>query len=396
MKSATNNRPKPANHGKTSGPRKRPNLTNGRTPGRNSPRTTDQAKAHLHQFFRAQRQEHEAQRQSLVDFETEFDLDIPSTGIIDHSRFSLPHPLVERDRDHLSKLGFAPTASSMRAKRGPGDFVYDAEPGSELLVRESDGCRVNLWSNRIASTVSLARLLGKTNDRLHELTEQEVATSCTAVTRLLFPWTTRVAGLLAREWGSAELALAVDVLADARAYAATYEFTRWNRTRRMPSRYRNGIVWNGSNNRLTFYDKGEEMRRRGLPGAPPRGTVMRVEREWRGARAVERLGEFIAHARGPRIPILGSDANGTRTVLNRPIDHRVLHQLQALELNALDAPTTLRRSRQNVIAAHMLKAPQFRHEMELDSDRKTSKHDRERMLAIELEEVGLPTLLQVC
>ena len=394
MKSVTNNRPKPAPRKNTSGPRKGQDLTNGRTPGSISPRPHSEARASLHRWFRVQADEHEAQRQSLQEFESRHGLNIPSAGIIDHARISLLHPVVERDRARLCDLGFVPTAAKLRAKRGPGDFVYDAEPGSELLVRESDGCRVNLWNTRIASTVSLARILGMTNDLLHELTERDVSLACFTVTKQLFPWTTRVAGLLDREWGSVELALAVDVRADARAYADIYENTRWKRTRGLPKRYRNGLAWSGSNNRLTTYDKGEEMRRRGIPGAPPRGTVMRVEREWRGARAVDRLGESIAHSRGPRIPLVGSNADGVRTVFNRPVDHRVLHQLMALELSVLDTPTALRKSRQDVIAAQMVKDSSFRHEMQLVSDRKTNKNDRQRMLAIELEQVGLPTLLQ--
>lgn len=287
-------------------------------------------------------------------------------------------------------------ASKMRAKRGPGGFVYDAEPGSELLVREFDGCRVNIWEARITSTASLARCLGKTNALLHELAESDVVGAHTAVTRQLFPWTTRKASFIGQEWGAVELALAVDVLADARAYADIYQNTRWNRTRKMPTRFRNGLAWPGSDNRLTVYDKGVEMRKHGIPGAPPTGAVMRVEREWQGARAIERVAEFIAHAWGPGVPMVVGRPEGGRTVLARPIDHRVLHQLLAVELNALDTPTTLRGSRLDVIAAQMVKDADFRHEMELASDRKTNQSDRERMLAIELEQVGLPSLLHAC
>ena len=371
-------------------------LTNGRTNGSISPSEKKRNREHAHRRSREEKLRHDEQRMRLIEFEKEHDLLIPSKGIIDHCRFSLLQPLVSLDRERLFGSGFQPASIDLRAKRGPGDEIFDPEPGAELLLREVDGCRVLVWPERVAVIASLSRVLGFTNDRLDELTELDVMDACRRVTNDLLPWTTRRAHLAGDDWAIAEIALAIDVLEDARRYADAYESIIWRRARKPPHRYKRGLVWAGSDNRLTLYDKGAEMKRRGLSHGPLPGEMMRVERQWSGCRSITSFADAISHGHGPRLPFLVAPSGNRPVALRSPLDHRVLHQLLAKELSLLDAPLPLSGSRVDALAAHMAECQRFHEIMRHSTDRKTYQKYRRKMLAVRQESAGLPTLLRAC
>ncbi len=371
-------------------------LTNGRTNGSISPSEQRRNREHAHRRICKEKARLDDQGLRFREFEKEHDLLIPSKGIIDHCRFSLLQPLVPRDRDRLSKLGFRAAPIDLRAKRGPGDEIFDPEPGAELLLRSSDGCRVLIWPERVAVIASLSRVLGLTNDRLDELSAQDVMEAYRQVTNDLLPWTTIRAHLAGNGWAIAEIALAIDVLEDARRYADAYESILWRPVRKRPYRYKNGLVWAGSDNRLTLYDKGVEMLRRGLSHGPPPGEVMRLERQWSSCRSISRFADAIAHGHGPRVPFLVKQ-DGNRPFPGRfPLDFRVLHQVLAKELSLLDAPLPLAGSRVDALAAHMAECSRFHEVMRHSTDRKTYQKYRRKMLAVRQESAGLPTLLRAC
>lgn len=319
---------------------------------------------------------------------------IPSHGVIDHVRLSLLSPLAQRDRRRLPDLGFEPERHWMRAKRGPGNLAYDAEPGAEVMVRASDGCRVQIWPGRLAVVGSLARILGRTNDRLAELSSFDAVEACARMSGL-FPWTTRLASIENKHWAVVEAALAIDVPMDAKRYARAYVKSRWARVRSMPKPYPRGLAWGGADNRLTLYDKGAEMREHGLAGGPLPGTVMRVEREWRGARAISALAGAIEHGTtGPRLLFVKLREKVRAFTMPLWLDHRVLHGVLAQELSRLDVPLPLGDSPADVIAAFMIECERFHEALRRAWDPKTYRKHRRKMLALKTQ--GMPTLLQAC
>jgi hypothetical protein len=368
-----------------------PGVTDGTTPGRISPDPDplrswkERAKLHEERL--------QDQRRDSEQFEKEHELVFPSHGIIDHVRLSLLEPLAKRDRRSLTDLGFEPERHWMQAKRGPGNHPYDAEPGAEVLVRASDGCRVFLWPDRVAVVGSLSRILGLTNDRLAELSPFDAVEACARMSGL-FPLTTCRASIEDRHWAVLEVALTIDVPADAQRFARAYVKSRWTRVRSMPKPYPRGLAWGGADNRLTLYDKGAEMREHGLPGPPP-GSVMRVEREWRGARAISALARAIEHGTtGPRLLFVKRRERAGTFTLSLPLDHRVLHGVLAQELSRLDRPLPLLGKVADVCAAEMAENERFHESIRQAADPKTYRKYRRKMLAVKAE--GMPTLLQVC
>lgn len=372
-------------------------LTNGRKPGRNSPTAKLSPRERAHQRFKDEQLLLSKQSEQVKLFEKENSLLIPSKGIIDHVRFSLLHRLEEPDRARLEEAGFERRPMTMRAKRAPGNFVYDPDPGAELLLRESDGCRVLVWSGRIAVVASLSRVIGLTNDRLHELDERDVNNACTAITTALLPWSTLCAGFENRKWGIAEIALAIDVAADSKQYADAYEKTKWRHVQQLPNKYARGLVWKGTDHRLTIYDKGAEMQKRGVPNAPAKGTVMRVERQWQGVDAITRFARSIAHGSGPLLPFLFRSTRGASPFPSLgPIDNVVFHQLLASELALLDRPLPLGQTLADVVAAQMAVNDRFHDEVMVTISSKTRRNYRGKVLAARLESTVGQTLLRAC
>ncbi len=335
-------------------------LTNGRKPGRNSPNSKLSPRERAHKRFREEQLRLRKQSKQVKLFEKENSLFIPSKGIIDHVRFSLLHRLEERDRARLNDAGFERRAMTMRAKRAPGDFVYDPDPGAELLLRESDGCRIFVWPGRMAVVASLSRVIGLTNDRLHELAARDVVRAYTTITDKLLPWSTICAKFQNEAWGLAEIALAIDVQADSKQYAAAYEKTKWRHVQKLPNKYPRGLVWKGTDHRLTIYDKGAEMQKRGVPDAPAKGTVMRVEREWQGVDAITQFVRSTAYGSGPLLPFLFRRTLGVSPFPSLgPIDNVVFHQLLASELALLDRPLPLGETLGDAFAVHMAECERF-------------------------------------
>lgn len=371
-------------------------LTDGKQDGSISPRAPRPAHRDLHEFFRRRSVHLEKHRQQLTQLVEDNKLVIPTHGIIDHARFSLLQPIVGLDREALANSGFTPAPMKLWAVRGPKGVISDAEAdGAEILLRQSDGQRLSIWGDRVASVASLSRTLGLTNDRLHELSERDVVAAYHLITDEVLPWTTRVAQFSERSWAMSEIALTVDVLADSRTYANIYEKARWKHSRKPPRRFDRGLAWEGWSNRLTLYDKGWKMMMDGVEGGPLPGEIMRIERQWRYARGVATLAASIEHGHGPTLPMLVSGPNGGYVGLSRSIEHRVLHQVLARELADLDEPLPLLGSRIDAIALHMAECDRFYDLMQLHADRKTLKGYRGRMLGAILDREGLPSLLQL-
>jgi len=336
------------------------------------------------------------QRAEGEEFESCHSLSFPSYGATDHLRLSLLYPIVKEDRARLEAAGFEPERVKVRAKRDHSGKAYDPETGPGLLVRSSDGCRVYTYRDRTAVIGNPSRVMGMTNDRLHEVSERD-AFAATEVLRALLPWTTLKASFVGVEWAVVEIALAIDVLADASVYADVYELSRWKHTSKLPRRFPRGLAWEGSLNRLTTYDKGWEMMRRGVENAPAPGTVMRVERQIRGARAISRFAKAIAHGRGPvSFPILRTRPDGGPVALSTPFENRVLHEALARDLADLDAPLPRGQGLTAAVALHMEECARFHDLIRLLPDRKTYATYRRRVLDLRLGKGRIPTLLQLC
>lgn len=370
--------------------------TDGRTRGIISPAEREKNRRDAHRTQRARTERLLKQRDEREEFETFHSLSFPSHGVIDHVRLSLRHPIVKLDRARLEAAGFEPERVEMRAKRGPAGHVYDAEPGEELLVRSSDGCRILIWPERVAVIASLSRVLGMTNDRLHEVSERASLAAISTLTEL-FHWTTRKASFGGEEWAVAEIALTIDVPCDARVYAEAYKSARWKRTNKLPKRFPRGLAWGRWGNRLTLYDKGWEMMRRGIENPPPPGAVMRVERQIRDRGPLSRLAAKIAHGRGSvSIPMLHAHPRGGVVPLSTPIENRILHEALAGDLADLDQPMPLGGGLSAAIATHMAECHRFEDLVRLHSDPKTYRNYRQRVLDLRLGRDQLPTLLQLC
>jgi len=234
-----------------------------------------------------------------------------------------------------------------------------------------------------------------TNDRLHEVSACDAAAAIKTLEAWL-PWTTRKASFEGLVWALLEIALTIDVSGDARVYAEAYKSCRWKHTSKLPRRFPRGLAWEGWDNRLTFYDKGWEMMLRGVDDAPPPCTVMRVERQIRGARAIARFAAAIEHGWGPSVTMLHTHPRGGFVPLSTPIENRVLHAALGRDLAHLDQPMPLGRSHTSLIASHMEECSRFEEQMRLHSDPKTYRDYRRRVLDLRLGKGQLPTLLQVC
>lgn len=368
----------------------------GSTEGRNSPPwMRHRAAAHAAQA--ARRQAIRDRATLLAEFVASRGLDLPSHGVVDSVRVSLLQPLHGRDRRQLEEKGFVPVAGSARCKRGPNDQLFDIEPGAERYLRREDGCRLFVHERKLAVTASLPRILGLSNDRLHELSEADVVAALQAITHDLFPITTYKAQFGDRKWAVAEIALALDRETDVQRVLRGYELSKWPRTLSAPQRWTGGLAWAGTDNRLTVYDKGLEMRSRGCSGAPDPGTILRVERQWRGPETLARLAELLAPTgyRPERIRLVESCRNGVFAVPYY-LDHRALHTALAYEIAQLDPPIEVFHTRRETIAGHMARCATFDAAMRATCDPKTYREYGKIKRLLDRASVIPDSLLNIC
>ncbi|HMQ22208.1 MAG TPA: hypothetical protein PKE00_06940 [Planctomycetota bacterium] len=106
------------------------------------------------------------QQAKLDEFVAERHLILPGDlNSIDTVRLSIPVPVVQRDRAHLTNLGFVLGKSLHRAKKLSDGSLADPDPGFELWQRPFDDCRVMLWPKTEEKTgkcvieVALSRVL---------------------------------------------------------------------------------------------------------------------------------------------------------------------------------------------------------------------------------------------
>lgn len=317
--------------------------------------------------------------------------------MVDTVRVTLLHPLHARDRKSLHDLGFAPVSGTTRCKRGPNDQLFDIEPGAERYVRRRDGCRLFVHATKLSVVASMPRVLGLTNDRLHELREVDVISALEAITLRLFPVTSSWAHLRKQEWAIAEIALTLDIETDVQRLLRGYELSRWPRTTSAPRLWPGGLVWAGTDNRLTVYDKGTEMRRRGQDAAPAPGTRLRVERQWRGPESLAKLGDLLALAgyRPERLRLVQRCRNGVFAVPHS-LDNRLLHTALAIEIAQLDPPIQVFHKRREVIAGHMARCPEFDAGMRATCDPKTYRELGRIKRLLERASVLPDSLLNLC
>lgn len=333
----------------------------------------------------------------LSEFVASRGLVLPSHGIVDSVRVSLLQPLHGRDRRQLESNGFEPVAGTARCKRGPNDQLFDIEPGAERYLRREDGCRLFVHERKLAVAASLPRILGLSNDRLDELSEADVVAALQAITRDLFPITTYKAQFGDRVWAIAEAALAIDSETDVQRVLRGYELSKWPRTLSAPQRWTGGLAWAGADNRLTVYDKGLEMRSRGCVDAPETGTVLRVERQWRGPETLARLGEFLAPIdyRPERVRLVETCRNGVFAVPHY-LDHSALHSALAYEIAQLDPPIEVFHTRRETIAGHMSRCSEFDAAMRATCDPKTYRAYGKIKRLLERASVLPDSLLNIC
>ncbi|MCA8953199.1 MAG: hypothetical protein KDE27_27050 [Planctomycetes bacterium] len=280
---------------------KQPSARSG-TPIRGGKRREQQQQPKHWTAFRALQQQGIANQAKLAHFVASRRLALPADeNCIDTVRLSLLQAPVQRDRLHLQKLGFELVRNRHFAKKLPDGSLADPDYGSELWRRPSDACRVQLWPNagceagKCAIEVSISRVLGIPNFRLHELSQLDVQHALELLIEGLLPWTTSVADTFGMWWALARLDAARDAAGDAAHLADVCRFSRWRRVNKppFPERKKNGLWWRSDSksqrpNQLRVYDKGVQLADTAktaddfadLVDAPAPGEIVRVERQW--------------------------------------------------------------------------------------------------------------------
>lgn len=373
------------------------NPSNRGTKGRFSPQARRERQDRVHAIVSASHRHRAQLGHELARLETEHGLHLPSFGIVDTVSTAILHRIACKDRRRLDGLGFEPASMTVRAKRDEHGKLFDPEPGAELFKRPSDGCCIQVYPHRVVVTGSVARITGRSNSRLHELTESDVVRAIHTMTAETLPITTHAATLLGHAWSLERIALARDFPGDAREFASSHRHVRWERCHSSARVYRGSTtVFAGALHRLSIYDKGLEMLARCERGAPPPGRVVRVERQWSSSRALRQLGEMMmATNRGyPRLTLTEQIPEGSATSVTRPFEHRVLHGILARELSLLGPPIEKLSEKNEVMALEMVERPVFVARMERVVDRKTMRIYRRWMATIDLRKLTSGSVLQ--
>lgn len=360
------------------------------------------------------------QQAKLDEFVAERHLILPGDlNSIDTVRLSIPVPVVQRDRAHLTNLGFVLGKSLHRAKKLSDGSLADPDPGFELWQRPFDDCRVMLWPKTEEKTgkcvieVALCRVLGLPNHRLHELRQIDVQRGFEILMLETLPWTTARADADEHGfwWALVRLDLVRDVLASAQLSAMAYAHTRWVRVRSDPKVMKNGIWWVAASRsqrpyQLRIYDKGEQMWDVAgshavvdLVESPSAGEVMRVEMRYVGAAGLPALGKLLDGAeRGIRvgnrmIQILISKAAG-RT-LSVELSLAGLHRALAWEIGLLGHGDVVATTKKEVLARAFARDPVFRSDFLKNWGRDSIREVRKLAGKLGPAAMGLD-LLQTC
>lgn len=387
--------------------------TNSRKAGNNSLTNAQRARQERrHAAFRKIREKQEEVLRRRRRFEKDHDVESRDDGVIDTVRLLLPGPLVDLDRRALASNGFFPVKTDVRAIREKDGNVSDVEPGYEFFFRETDGCRLFAWPDRMAVEASIARAAGRTNDRLHELTDRDADTAIKAITIDPFPWSTRASFVSQPEaeghdlttcWYLMKIAVTRDYPGDSRRVVQSHEHARWGRTRKPPrtdpagSKDPDSITWGKWDHRLTVYDKSGEMYKKGRGENPIPGTITRVERQWRGVEVLSKLASFLGSGRVAgafHLPFLVQTADGPR-VLNQPLAMRDLHHALMLDLSALEGAVPPVGPWDEELARAMLRDERLQRAL-YQRNRKTIRKWEKRMHSIELEDLPSGSLLNAC
>ncbi len=339
---------------------------------------------------------------------------------IDTVRLSLLQTPVAKDRAILQKLGFALVKNRHFAKKLPDGSLVEPDHGSELWQRPSDDCRVQLWSStpdgggKCAIEVSVSRVLGVPNYRLHELTQSDVQHVFETLTQALLPWTTAMADIHDKRWAIIRLDAARDFAGNAADYADAHAFTRWPRVNKppFPQRMKNGLWWAPASksqrpHQLRVYDKGRQMAEAGksvedfdaLVDAPAPGEVVRVERQWTGKaglpalrKALEGAGSGI-RVHGRLLQILDREIPGKTVAIE--LNLQALHAALAWEIDLLRHREVKASSKNEALAGAYIRDPVFRSSFEAHWGRTSIK--KIRRIAAQLQSGGAELdLLSAC
>ena len=353
-----------------------------------------------------------ANQEKLAHFVASRCLALPSDeNCIDTVRMSLLQTPVLKDRPHLQKLGFALGKNRHYARKLPDGSLADPDHGSELWQRSSDDCRVQLWPSteheggKCAIEVSVPRVLGVPNYRVHELIQSDVQHVFEILIESLLPWATSVADVLDRQWAIVRLDAARDFAGDAAEYADAHAFTRWPRVNKppFPRRMKNGLWWTPASksqrpHQLRLYDKGRQMTDTAksaedfaaLVDAPAPGEVVRVERQWTGKaglpalrKALEGAGSGI-RVGGRLLQVVDREIPGNTVAIEMSLS--ALHAVLAWEIGLLGHQQVKASSRQEALAWAYIRDPIFRNDFETFWGKTSIK--KMRKLAAQLQSGG--------
>ena len=355
-------------------------------------------------------------QQKLSQLVESHNLVIPSNeGCIDTIRISLPWPVVSKDRGHLQQHGFLLKKNLHKAKKMPDGSLAEPDPGTELWSRESDGCRVELRPQsetkraNCAIEVSLPRVLGIPNHRLHELSQLDTQHALEILMESILPWTTWRADTADEVWAVVRLDIARDRPGDIASVIESYQHTRWRRVKTppFPRKMSNGLWWKSSSesqtpHQLRIYDKGVEMLNsattsEALKDAPGPGTVIRVERRFRGNVGLSVLsklldgGDSAIRSGGRLVPLVDRDFRGK--LARPPLSLHGLHLALAHEIALLRSAAKAATTKHEVLASAYVRDPVFRSGFEVAWGKATV--NKIRALAASIEQAGGVDLLKV-
>lgn len=387
-------------------------------PGAKRPPPAPRRHAHKHkkpklwQAFDELQQQGVGHQEALAHFVASRRLALPADeNCIDTVRLSLLQTPVMKDRLHMQKLGFVLVKNKHYAKKLADGSLADPDHGSELFQRSSDDCRVQLWSatendgGKCAIEVSVPRVLGVPNYRLHELTESDVLHVFEILIESLLPWTTAMADVFDRRWAIVRLDAARDFAGDAADFADAHAFTRWPRVNKppFPKRMKNGLWWVPASksqrpHQLRVYDKGKQMADTAktpkdfdaLVDAPAPGEVVRVERQWTGKaglpalrKALEGAGSGI-RVGGRLLQVVDREIPGNTVAIELSLP--ALHAVLAWEIALLGHQQVKASNKDEALAWAYIRDPMFRNDFENHWGKTSVK--KIRKLAAQLQSGG--------
>lgn len=213
---------------------------------------------------------------------------------VDTVRFSLSVDLHPEDREKLRSVAW---------QQGQSLSEYDVDEGREVKRREwfrhpENGARVLVDAGRVSVEASLPRWIGLGNELQGAVGDAEALGAFEAMTFDLLPATSREGGF---RWYASRVDLARNFEANVPVLVGAFAQARHPAIRSNPKVFfGESVAWYGSGREIVLYDKGAEMKSKGIEGGPEPGTVARIESRWSGMKGLDKLLSSVFDAKGGR------------------------------------------------------------------------------------------------